>query len=59
MTYGITFDFCNDCNGSNNTITLPGKGHVTAVNCTGNIITSGTTSFPRSGAASPVGTDVT
>jgi hypothetical protein len=55
MTYGITFDLCNNCNGSNNTIILPGKDHVAAVNCTGNIITSGTTSSPRSGAASPVG----
>jgi hypothetical protein len=59
MTYGITFDLCNDCNGSNNTIILPRKGHVAALNCKGNIITSGTTSLPLSGAASPVGTAAT
>lgn len=55
LTYGITFDLCNSCNGSNNTIISPSKGHVAAVNCTGNIITTGTTYFPGAGIALPVG----
>ncbi len=39
MTYGISFEFCNNCNGSDNTISLASKGPISAVNCTGHMLT--------------------
>jgi hypothetical protein len=43
MTYGISFKLCTNCNGSNNTISLPSKDPVALIDCTGSIVTSGTT----------------
>ena len=51
LAYGITFEYCNDCNGSNNTVVLASRGSVNTLQCTGKIITDGTTNFPRSGNA--------
>jgi hypothetical protein len=55
MTYGIGFNFCNNCTCIGNRVAIPATGNVQVTNCTGDIITIGTTGFPRAGAGSPNG----
>lgn len=55
MTFGVSFAFCNNCTCMGNRISLPASGNVQTTSCTGDIITTGTTGFPRTNAGTPNG----
>lgn len=56
MTYGIALSWCTAMKLANNSITGAVTSTFQVSNCTGELHTSGSTGFPRSGAAVPGGT---
>jgi hypothetical protein len=53
--FGLEFDFCNRVNASNNAIAGIVTANINSVSPSGDLVLTGTTGFPRSGAGSPNG----
>jgi len=55
MAYGINLNYCSSVNGSNNKVVNTTTGNYNITNCTGDVVLTGSTGFPRSGVGSPNG----